>query len=88
MNIIKSVKIFDYLEQLHANNNREWFNEHKKEFKKKEEQIKVFFQQLNGQINQFDLIDSYKVFRIYRDVRFSKNKTPYKTHFAASFHRQ
>lgn len=88
MNIIKSVEIFDYLEQLHANNNREWFNEHKKEFKKKEEQIKVFFQQLNGQINQFDLIDSYKVFRIYRDVRFSKNKTPYKTHFAASFHRQ
>ena len=88
MNIIKSAKIFDYLEQLRDNNNREWFNEHKKEFKEKEAQIKVFFQQVNVQINQFDLIDSYKVFRIYRDVRFSKNKTPYKTHFAGSFHRQ
>ena len=88
MNIIKSAKIFNYLEKLNNNNNREWFNEHKKEFKEKEAQIKVFFQNLNVQINQFDIIDSYKVFRIYRDVRFSKNKTPYKTHFAASFHRQ
>lgn len=40
-----------------------------------------------GQLNQVDSIDNFKVFRIYRDVRFSKNKTPYKTHFNGSFHR-
>ena len=34
-----------------------------------------------------DEIDKLKVFRIYRDVRFSKNKLPYKTHFGGSFHR-
>ena len=39
------------------------------------------------QLNQVDSIDNFKVFRIYRDVRFSKNKTPYKTHFSGSFHR-
>jgi uncharacterized protein (TIGR02453 family) len=35
----------------------------------------------------YDEIDKIKIFRIYRDVRFSKNKTPYKTHFSGSFHR-
>ena len=39
------------------------------------------------QLNQSDSIDNFKVFRIYRDVRFSKNKTPYKTYFSGSFHR-
>jgi len=42
---------------------------------------------LYDQLNQVDSIDNFKVFRIYRDVRFSKNKTPYKTHFSGSFHR-
>ena len=39
-------------------------------------------------LNQHDIVDSYKLFRIYRDVRFSRNKLPYKSHFAASFHRK
>lgn len=39
-------------------------------------------------MNQHDVIDKVKVFRIYRDVRFSKNKLPYKTHFGGSFHRK
>ena len=33
-------------------------------------------------------IDRYKLFRLYRDVRFSKDKTPFKTHFGISFHRE
>ena len=39
-------------------------------------------------LNQYDVVDKMKLFRIYRDVRFSKDKTPYKTHFGGSFHRK
>ena len=49
--------------------------------------MKAFYNQLFKQLNTVDSIDSFKMFRIYRDVRFSKNKLPYKTHFGGSFHR-
>ena len=49
--------------------------------------MKQFYAQLFEQLNTVDSIDTFKVFRIYRDVRFSKNKLPYKTHFSGSFHR-
>ena len=46
-----------------------------------------FSEKLFTQLKQENQLDKYKVFRIYRDVRFSKNKTPYKNHFGISFHR-
>ena len=79
--------VFSFLKKLQSNNNREWFNEHKATFKTIETGVKQFYNQLFEQLNQVDSIDSFKVFRIYRDVRFSKNKLPYKTHFGGSFHR-
>ena len=39
-------------------------------------------------MNEHDSIDKFKLFRLYRDVRFSKDKTPFKTHFGISFHRE
>ncbi|MEM6721001.1 MAG: DUF2461 domain-containing protein [Bacteroidota bacterium] len=78
---------FSFLNRLHENNNREWFNENKKEFKEIEREVKQFINQLGEHLNKHDQIDRVKVFRIYRDVRFSKNKSPYKTNFAGSFHR-
>jgi uncharacterized protein (TIGR02453 family) len=39
-------------------------------------------------LKKHDDVDSLKMFRIYRDVRFSKNKEPYKTHFGGVFHRK
>lgn len=39
-------------------------------------------------MNHHDIIDRFKLFRLYRDVRFSKDKTPFKTHFGISFHRE
>lgn len=78
---------FSFLKRLQKNNNREWFTENKKEFKEIEREVKQFFNQLGSELNKHDQIDKVKVFRIYRDVRFSKDKTPYKTHFAGSFHR-
>ncbi|EDP95860.1 DUF2461 domain-containing protein [Kordia algicida OT-1] len=78
---------FSFLTRLSENNNREWFTENKKEFKEIEREVKQFYNQLGEYLNKHDQIDKVKVFRIYRDVRFSKNKTPYKTHFGGSFYR-
>ncbi len=82
-----SKDVFSFLKKLQKNNNRDWFHEHKATFKVIETGVKQFYNQLFEQLNTVDSIDSFKVFRIYRDVRFSKNKLPYKTHFGGSFHR-
>lgn len=82
-----SSSVYKFLKDLKKNNNREWFEVHKKEFKIEESTVKKFFADLNDEMNQYDEIDKMKMFRIYRDVRFSKNKTPYKAHLSGSFHR-
>ena len=82
-----SKDVFSFLKILQKNNNRGWFHEHKASFKEVEIGVKQFYAQLFEQLNTVDSIDTFKVFRIYRDVRFSKNKLPYKTHFSGSFHR-
>jgi len=80
-------KIFEFLKDLEKNNNRDWFNENKSEFKVIETEIKAIYNAVLENLNKHDDIDKLKLFRIYRDVRFSKNKLPYKTHFGGSFHR-
>jgi len=77
----------EFLKELSANNNREWFQDHKKQFKSWETEVKGFYNSLMERMRLHDEIEKMKMFRIYRDVRFSKDKTPYKTHFAASFSR-
>lgn len=79
---------FKILDKLKKNNNREWFEDHKTEFKKHQDFAKKFFQEVERKMQSFDDISDMKMFRIYRDVRFSNDKTPYKTHFAASFTRR
>lgn len=83
-----SKTVLDFLKQLKENNNREWFNENKMEFKRIEASVKESYNQLLNMLKTYDDVDSLKLFRIYRDVRFSKNKQPYKTHFGGSFHRR
>jgi len=78
---------FDFFKRLEKNNNRDWFNEHKKEFKEIEKEVKQVYEQLFNFLKTHDDVDKMKMFRIYRDVRFSKNKLPYKTHFGGSFSR-
>lgn len=80
-------KTFDFLNELQANNTREWFAEHKKEFDQEFQNAKAFFQQIGSELGKQDSIEKVHVFRIYRDVRFSKDKAPYKTHFSVSFSR-
>lgn len=78
-----------FLKDLEKNNNRDWFNEHKNLYLKAKEEVELFVEALIQEVSLFDeeilKIDPKKaVFRIYRDIRFSKNKIPYKTHFGVS----
>ena len=80
--------VFKFYRALEKNNNREWFEPQKKRFKVLEAEIKAFNDGVKTGLEESDEIEKVKIFRIYRDVRFSKNKTPYKTHFGISFHRK
>jgi uncharacterized protein (TIGR02453 family) len=79
--------LFSFFTDLQQNNNRDWFTANKPTFKTLETQVKSFGELLKDRLNQHDHIDRFKLFRIYRDVRFSKDKTPYKTHFGLTWHR-
>lgn len=77
--------IFDYLRDLGNNNNREWFNANKNRY----EEVKSHFERLTESfislIAEVDPSVGYHeakdcIYRIYRDTRFSADKTPYKTH--------
>lgn len=77
----------DFLAALKENNNRDWFAEQKSEFQKEQKKAKDFYNAILEQLKSHDDIEGIKMFRIYRDVRFSLDKTPYKPHFAGSFSR-
>lgn len=87
LNPVITKETHQFLNELKNNNNREWFTEHKKTFKTHEANAKAFFAGLLEQLKSHDEIEKLKVFRIYRDVRFSKDKTPYKYNFSASYAR-
>jgi uncharacterized protein (TIGR02453 family) len=80
-------KVSSFLEELRENNNRDWFQENKELYLEAKDYADKYFAQWHGRMQEFDEVDALKVFRIYRDVRFSKNKTPYKNHFSSSISR-
>ncbi len=86
-NLAVTPDVIKFLSTLKKNNNREWFTEHKKEFKAVESKAKDFYNALMEEMQKHDDIEKLKMFRIYRDVRFSHDKTPYQPHFAGSFSR-
>lgn len=78
-----------FLTQLDKNNNREWFNENKNLYLEAQASVIEFVENIIQGIGKFDedilKIDAQKsLFRIYRDTRFSNDKSPYKTNFGAS----
>jgi uncharacterized protein (TIGR02453 family) len=79
--------VFDFLNLLKRNNNREWFKQNKELHDQSKKKVLEFSQKLFEELKVENNLDKSKVFRIYRDVRFSKNKTPYKNHFGIGFHR-
>ena len=80
-----------FLKRLKKNNNRLWFTRHKSEY---EDNVKLPMQSLIAALQphivgfapEIDVNPKRSMFRIYRDIRFSKDKSPYKTHVAAVFH--
>lgn len=79
-------EILDFLRDLERNNNREWFNANKERYQQVLEKWYAFCESLIAEIGRFDediapLTIKDCTYRIYRDTRFSKDKSPYKTHF-------
>lgn len=79
-----------FLKSLRLNNNKVWFDEHKTEYQAAKADFESMVQQLiDGLSKQEPSMQGLQlkdcVFRIYKDVRFSKDKTPYKVNLAASF---
>jgi len=81
----------DFLKTLSKNNDREWFSKHKDQYTDAHENIIAFASALHAEMNKHDTIETASgkssLHRIYRDVRFSKEKTPYNTHWSGGFKR-
>jgi len=79
-------EILDFLKDLEANNSREWFDQNRDRYDATRKQFLVVAEKLIHDIRQFDdevpeLNPKDCVFRIFRDVRFSKDKLPYKSNY-------
>jgi len=74
---------------LKVNNNRDWFSHNKARFDFEKKAFEVVISDLIEEFKEFENMDGVQVkdcsYRIYKDVRFSKDKLPYKTWFSASF---
>lgn len=79
-----------FLAKLKKNNSKEWFDKNKKEYDELRKEVVVFVTKMIGHIQVFDssiagLEAKQCMFRINRDIRFSKDKSPYKNNFGLSF---
>ncbi|MFW6019338.1 MAG: DUF2461 domain-containing protein [Bacteroidales bacterium] len=80
--------VFDFLKQLQENNNREWYHQHKQMYREAKAAVESFLDYLIPELVTLEpalrgLTPQTTMFRIFRDIRFSKDKTPYKTNFGA-----
>lgn len=82
---------FEFLENLNKNNNRDWFSENKSVYQNQHEETILFADALLSEMRKHDNIETLSgkksLMRIYRDVRFSKDKSPYKTNWGGGFKR-
>ena len=86
-------ELFQFLLELRTNNNREWFQANKHRYERHvKEPILQFIQDFEPSLHSVSTrfvadvrANGGSMFRIYRDVRFSKDKSPYKTQAAAHF---
>ncbi|HVU94062.1 MAG TPA: DUF2461 domain-containing protein [Puia sp.] len=82
---------FSFLKSLKANNNRPWFEAHKEEYLGNLAVLEAFADGLLAGLNTHDRLETpsgkKSLYRIYRDVRFSKDKSPYKIYWGGHFTR-
>ena len=86
--MIQNQLIIDFLRDLVANNNRDWFAANKERYQTTLDAFREEVAWFIARIGEFDERVKYLtpedcLFRIYRDIRFSPNKLPYKNHFGA-----
>ena len=81
-----------FLRELAQNNNRDWFSENKSRYLEAQTNVILFVDQLIAKMNQHDRLETHtgreSLYRIYNDVRFSNDKTPYNPRFAGRLRRQ
>ncbi len=82
--------LLQFLSQLRENNQREWLEAHRSEYESTREEFYVFVGKLIKELSALEpalamLEPKDCIFRLYRDIRFSKDKTPFKTHYGAYF---
>lgn len=86
MNAIVEKTTFDFLKKLSTNNDRDWFNVHKAQYEKAKENVEQFMDALIAKMNTHDRLETLSgkksLYRIYNDVRFAKDKSPYNPRFA------
>lgn len=80
----------DFLRLLKKNNNKEWLDQNREKYLSAKEDFEIFILDLFNNLISFDpdlkeLDPKKSIFRLNRDIRFTKDKTPYKTFFSASF---
>jgi uncharacterized protein (TIGR02453 family) len=84
-------EMFPFLQKLAENNNRPWFEENRPWYNKARAEFEKILESCIEEIGQFEDLGNLKpketMFRIYRDVRFSKNKAPFKHNFSAMISR-
>ena len=81
-------QVLQFLQQLAENNNRDWFNDNRKKYEESREKILFLTDVFINEIRKFDseipmMNPKDCMFRLFRDVRFSKDKRPYKTNFGS-----
>ncbi len=84
-------KTYDFLKNLAKNNNKPWFDANRDRYEESHQEMIEFAEALISELGKYDnLVDmtgKKSLFRIYRDVRFSKDKTRYKIHWAGQMKR-
>ena len=85
---METATVLDFLSQLTLNNNREWFQQNKAWYEKSRKEVEGFVSEIIATISAIDpalQTPAMKdcIFRIFRDVRFGADKSPYKTNFGA-----
>ncbi len=77
-----------FLRRLRQNNERVWFEAHKQDYLAAKADVTAFAEAVRAALNKNDVIERYRVYRIYRDLRFAKDKSrPYKEHLDGYFTR-
>ena len=80
--------LLDFLTDLRKNNTREWFDANRQQYEKSKDQMLFLTGVMIQEIRKFDPVippmsPKECLFRIFRDIRFSNDKTPYKTHMGS-----